>query len=62
MIVFLRDLNARTKGWYPLSKTTYEGTRIDGITSQFGLKLRIHEPTHITRESMVSNGKNHLKI
>ena len=33
-----------------LGKTTYEGTRIDGITSQFGLEQLIHEPTHITGE------------
>ena len=33
LIVVLGDFNAQTKGWYPLGKTTYEGTRIDGITS-----------------------------
>ena len=38
LIVVLGDFNAQTKGWYPLGKTTYEGTRIDGITSQFGLE------------------------
>ena len=32
-IVVLGDLNAQTKGWYPLGKTTYERTKIDGITS-----------------------------
>ena len=36
--------------WYPLGKTTYEGTRIDSITSQFGLEQLIYEPTHITGE------------
>ena len=41
-------IDAQTKGWYPLGKTTYEGTRIDGITSQFGLEQLIHESTHIT--------------
>ena len=50
MIVVLGDFNAQTKGWYPLGKTTYEGTRIDGITSQFGLEQLIHEPTHIIGE------------
>ena len=37
----------KTKEWYSLGKTTYEGTRIDGITSQFGLEHLIHESTHI---------------
>ena len=50
LIVVLGDFNAQTKGWYPLGKTTYEGTRIDGITSQFGLEQLIHEPTHIIGE------------
>ena len=47
LIVVLGDFNAQTKGWYSLGKTTYEGTRIDGITSQFGLEQLILEPTHI---------------
>ena len=47
LIVVLGDFNAQTKGWYPLVKTTYEGTRIDGITSQFGLEQLTHEPTNI---------------
>ena len=49
-IVVLGDFNAQTKGWYPLGKATYEGTRIDGITSQFGLQQLIHELTHIIGE------------
>ena len=49
-IVVLGNFNAQTKGWYPLGKTIYEGTRIDGITSQFGLEQLIHEPTHIIGE------------
>ena len=31
LIVALGDFNAQTKGWHTLGKTTYEGTRIDGI-------------------------------
>ena len=50
LIVVLSDFNAQTKGWYPLGEATYEGTRIDGITSQFGLEQLIHEPTHIIGE------------
>ena len=47
LILVLGDSNAQTKGWYALGKTTYEDTRIDGITSQFVLEQLIHEPTHI---------------
>ena len=50
MIVAFGDFNAETKGWYPLGKITYEGTRIDSITSQFRLEQLIHEPTHIIGE------------
>ena len=62
LIVVLGDFNAQTNGWYPLGKTAYERTRIDGVTSRFGLEQLIIEPTHIIGESMVSNGKNHFKI
>ena len=50
LIVVLGEFNAQTKGWYPLGKSTYQSTRIDGITSQFGLDQLIHEPTHIIGE------------
>ena len=43
----LGDLNAQTKGWYTLGKTIYQGCRIYGITSEFGLEQLIHELTHI---------------
>ena len=32
-------------------KTTYEGSKIEAITSQFGLKELIQEPTHILSNS-----------
>ena len=38
LILVRGDFNAQTKGWYPLTKATYKGTRIDDITSQFGLE------------------------
>ena len=50
LIVVLGDFDAQTKGCYPLGKITYEDTRIDGDTSQFGLEQLIHEPTHIISE------------
>ena len=45
--LLIGDFIAQTKGLYPLHKTTYEGTRIDGFTSQFGLGQLIHEPARI---------------
>ena len=32
--------------------TTYEGSKIDVITSQFGLQQLIHEPTHTLTDSL----------
>ena len=48
LIVVLGDFNAQTKRWYTLGKTTYESTRIDRITSQFGMEKLLHELAHIT--------------
>ena len=50
LIVVPGNFNAQRKRWCPLDKTTDEGTRIDGATSEFGLEQLIHEPTHITGE------------
>ena len=50
LIVAIGDFIAQTKGWYPLGKTTYEGTKIEGITSLFKLEQPIHEPTHVIGE------------
>ena len=49
LIAVLGDFNVQTKGWYPLGKTTYEGTGNDFIMSQFRLEQLIHETTHIIR-------------
>ena len=35
--------------------TSYEGTKINGITSQFGMQQLINEPTHILRASSSCN-------
>ena len=43
----LGDLNAQAKGWHTLGKRIYQGCRIYGITSEFGLEELIHELTHI---------------
>ena len=47
MLVVIGDLNAKSKNWYPLDRTTYKGNTIETITSHFGLHQLIHDPTHI---------------
>ena len=37
--------------WYPLDRTTYEGSIIDTITSHIGLHQLIHDPTHTLEKS-----------
>ena len=37
--------------WYTGDTTTFEGSKIETITSQFGLQQIINEPTHIQRKS-----------
>ena len=51
MLVVIGDLNAKSKNWYPLDRTTYEGNIIETITSHFGLHQLIHDPTHISGKS-----------
>ena len=46
-IVAIGDFNANSSNWYTGDKTTSEGSKIEAITSQFGLQQIINEPTHI---------------
>ena len=45
------DFNVKSSNWYKHNKTTYEGSKIDAITSQFGLQQLIKEPTHVLTDS-----------
>ena len=47
--VILGDFNAKSRPWFSNDITTYEGSKIDGVTSQFGLEQVIKEPTHVIR-------------
>ena len=47
----LGDFNIKCKNWY---KTTTEGTKIESVTSQFGLHQIINEPTHVLENSSSS--------
>ena len=49
LAVVFGDFNAKSNLWCKSDKTSYEGSKIEGITSQFGLQQLINEPTHHTR-------------
>ena len=51
LIFILGDFNAKSSNWYKHDTTTYEGSKIDAVTSQSGLKQLIQEPTHILTDS-----------
>ena len=51
LTVVLGDFNTESNLWYKNDKTTYEGSKIDDIASQFGLHQLINEPTHLTRNN-----------
>ena len=51
LLVFFGDFNVKSSNWYKHDKTTYEGFKIDAITSQFGSQQLIKEPTHILTDS-----------
>ena len=51
LLVVLGDFNVKSSHWYKRDKTTYEGSKIDAITSQYGLQQSIKEPTYILTDS-----------
>ena len=51
LIVILGDFNAKLSNWFKHDKTTYKCSKIEAITSQFGLKQLIQEPAHILSNS-----------
>ena len=46
------DFNAKSSNWYTGDTTTFEGSKIEAITSQFGLQQIINEPTHTQGKSV----------
>ena len=42
---------AKLSAWCRSDKSTYEGSRIDGLVSNYGLQQLINEPTHRTGNS-----------
>ena len=51
LTVILDDFNDKSSIWHNNDITTYEGSKTDGVTSQFGLQQIIKEPTHIIGDS-----------
>ena len=54
LIVAIGDFNAKSSNWYTDDTTTSEGSKIEAITSQFGLQQIINEPTHVQGNNYVS--------
>ena len=46
LTVVLGDFNVKSNLQCKSDETSYEGSKIDGITSQFRLQQLINEPTH----------------
>ena len=51
MTVVLGDFNAKSSNWCKADVTSLEGSKIDTITSSYGLNQLIQEPTHILNSS-----------
>ena len=49
--IIIGDFNARSKNWCFSDKTTYEGKKLESLTSQCGFKQAVSDPTHILESS-----------
>ena len=47
MLLVTVDFNVRSSNWWSNDTDTVEGTRLESITSYYGLYQIINEPTHI---------------
>ena len=51
LTTIIGDFNAKSCNWYSHDKTSFEGSAVESITSQFGLHQLINEPTHLLQNS-----------
>ena len=51
LTTIIGDFNAKSCNWYSHDKTSFKGSTIESITSQFGLHQLINEPTHLLQDS-----------
>ena len=49
--IILGDFNAKSKSWWKSDIDTIEGTKIDAVTSSYGLQQLISQPTHLLANS-----------
>ena len=49
--IILGDFNAKSKSWWKSDIDTIEGTKINGVTSSYGLQQLISQPTHLLANS-----------
>ena len=49
--IILGDFNAKSKSWWKSDIDTVEGTKIDAVTSSYGLQQLISQPTHLLANS-----------
>ena len=52
LTIVLGYFNGKTSLWHNNEISTYEGSKVDSVTSQFGLEQIIKEPTHIIGDSL----------
>ena len=51
LLVALGAFNAKSTNWCANDQSSFEGNKIEHLTSQFGLSQLINEPTHILGSS-----------
>ena len=51
LTTIIGDFNAKSCNWYSHDKTSFKGSTIESITSQFGLHQLINEHTHLLQDS-----------
>ena len=49
--IIIGDFNASLNNWCSSNKTTFEGKKLESLTSQCGFKQIISDPTHILESS-----------
>ena len=49
--LILGDFNARSKSWWKNDINTIEGTKLDSVTTSYGLQQLITQPTHLLADS-----------
>ena len=51
LLTAIGDFNAKSSNWYNKDKTSFEGNKIENVTSQLGVNQIINELTHILTNS-----------